>query len=265
MGMAARVQRGFSLLEIAIVLVVISILLAAVAVPLAGQLDQQRTNETNRQLEVAKEALIGFAQSNGRLPCPSTTIKKGRESVIDPVQGTCDAYVGLLPAVTLGLSPLDDDGFAVDAWSGSVNRIRYAVADINTAGGADCAITRQHALTRRNGIRDVGTTCLNNAANEATFTWLKVCAVRPNGAAGAATACTSVLNGMAPFVVYSVGKNATNATPGADEAHNLDADRFLVSHAPAAATSPTGEFDDLVTWGSLSTLFARMERSGALP
>jgi prepilin-type N-terminal cleavage/methylation domain-containing protein len=65
-------QRGFSLVEIAIVMVIIAILITAVGIPLATQVDQQRNVETQKQLEQIKEAIYGYAMANGRLPCPAT-------------------------------------------------------------------------------------------------------------------------------------------------------------------------------------------------
>ena len=64
-------ENGFSLVEIAVVLVIISVLLTIAVVPIAAQIEQRRTEETLRQLETIKEALLGFAIANGRLPCPA--------------------------------------------------------------------------------------------------------------------------------------------------------------------------------------------------
>ena len=129
----ARKKRlgGFSLIEIAIVLVIISVLIAIVAVPLATQVDRQRVNETDKQLEQIKEAIYGFAMANGRLPCPSRLADNGQEA--PSVAGSCPTFNGFLPAVTLGIAPIDANGFAVDAWGGNQNRIRYAVGDVNIA------------------------------------------------------------------------------------------------------------------------------------
>ena len=66
--------KGFSLVEIAVVLVIISVLATIVAVPLATQIEQRRVEETRKQIEVAKEALFGFAMANGRLPCPASAV-----------------------------------------------------------------------------------------------------------------------------------------------------------------------------------------------
>ena len=94
--------RGFSLIEVAIVLVIISVLVAIVAVPLATQLEQQRITETNKQLETIKEAVIGFALANGRFPCAASLADNGLESlkISGPSVGDCNAYVGYVPAVT---------------------------------------------------------------------------------------------------------------------------------------------------------------------
>lgn len=261
-------NRGFSLIEVAIVLVIISVLVAIVAVPLATQLEQQRITETNKQLETIKEAIIGFALANGRFPCAARLADNGLESlkISGPSVGDCNAYVGFVPAVTLGLSPIDSNGFAVDGWGLSQNRIRYAVANLSIAANTPLACTNSVAkvLTKTDGMRSAAMNCLadpNTAVN-----MLTVCAVTPTGAAGSATGCTAPLTTKAPFVVFSLGKNAaTGGLPLTDEAHNIDSDSYFVSHTPTALGSPSGEFDDLVTWPSINTIFARMVQVGRLP
>lgn len=272
-------QRGFSLVEIAIVLVIISVLITIVAVPLATQVEQRRGEETLKQLEQIKEAITGYAIANGRLPCPATTTSAGQESFCTNASGACGApttpqthgrcvnAVGFVPAVALGLSGVDANGFVVDAWGVQQNRIRYAVADVDfTPPGVPpvpaCPVPFNNALTMTNGMRTATMSCL--ADTSAALNMMTICAVTPTGVAGAATGCTSLLTSKAPFVVYSLGKNA--ATGGADdEAHNLDADAYFVSRTPTPAGSAAGEFDDLVTWGSINTLFARMVQAGKLP
>ena len=260
--------RGFSLIEVAIVLVIISVLVAIVAVPLATQLEQQRITETNKQLETIKEAVIGFALANGRFPCAARLADNGLESlkISGPSVGDCNAYVGYVPAVTLGLSPIDSNGFAVDGWGLSQNRIRYAVANLSIAAGAPVACTNSVAkvLTKTDGMRSAAMNCLADPSTAVNM--LTVCAVTPTGAVGSATGCTSPLTTKAPFVVFSLGKNAaTGGLPLTDEAHNIDSDNYFVSHTPTALGSPSGEFDDLVTWPSINTIFARMVQVGRLP
>lgn len=257
-------NRGFSLIEIAIVLVIISVLLAIVAVPLASQVEQRRRADTEKQLETIKEAIIGYALANGRFPCPSGLANNGVESFIDKTTGTCGTYVGFVPAVTLGLSPIDASGFAVDAWELPQNRIRYAIADFPIAGTpTSCIAMGIHPLTRTDGMKAATMSCLSDTS--ATLNMLTVCAVKPTGAAGAASGCTVPLTLKAPFVLVSLGKNAPTGGTGQDEAHNVDGDSYFVSHTPTPDASASGEFDDIVVWPSLNTIFGRMVQAGKLP
>ena len=65
-------QRGFSLLEMAIVLLVIGLLLGGALIPLSVQMEKRDRDSTRQQLLDMREALIGYALVNGRLPCPDT-------------------------------------------------------------------------------------------------------------------------------------------------------------------------------------------------
>lgn len=273
-------KNGFSLIEIAVVLVILSILLAAVVIPIASQVEQKRTVETSRQLELAKEAIIGFALANGRLPCParfssdasnsrgkesfciaSTGPCVGAETTTVQSHGNCSNFVGLVPSATLGLAPTDEFGFAVDAWQLAQNRIRYAVMDLDVIGvtATSCPTTQTNALTAENGMRNATMSCI------AGKDLLRVCSSKPAAAPGSAVSCDTVpidrhLTRNAPFVLISLGKNAASIpTAGTDEAHNIDLDNVFVTHNPAP------EFDDLVTWSSINTLFARMVQAGKLP
>lgn len=108
---AARVHasargRGFTLLELTVVLAIVGALLGALLVPLAIQVDVANMRETLDELEDAREALIGFAAANGnRLPCPDTD----GDGLAEPA-GACDDVEGNLPWVTLGLGRGDGWG-----------------------------------------------------------------------------------------------------------------------------------------------------------
>src|SRR5689334_22758488 len=122
---------GFTLIEIAVALLVIAILLSGVALPLAAQLQARRADEVRRQFEDAREALLGFAAAHARLPCPASDASRGEESFAvggDATNGNCsNFYDGFLPAATLGLAPLDSEGYLRDPWMTRKNRVRYAV------------------------------------------------------------------------------------------------------------------------------------------
>src|SRR5689334_5705366 len=109
---------GFTLLELAVVVLVITLLLGSLLIPLATQVDQRNVTETQKRLQEVKQALLNFAAVNGRFPCPAgnqagdTGVEKFTGSMTD---GLCsNFYNGFVPGITLGLSNLDNQGFVVD-------------------------------------------------------------------------------------------------------------------------------------------------------
>jgi len=102
---------GFTLVEMAIVMLILGLLLAGLMTPLSTSLENQRRQETRDYLQTAHNALLGFAVIYSRMPCPDTN-SDGIEN--SPCAGTTE---GQLPWATLGL-----DRF--DAWG---NVIRYRV------------------------------------------------------------------------------------------------------------------------------------------
>ena len=63
-----RHMRGFTLIEMAVALFIITLVLGSILVPLNTQVEQRKTTDTQRILAHAMEALAGFAAVNGRLP-----------------------------------------------------------------------------------------------------------------------------------------------------------------------------------------------------
>ena len=101
-------QRGFSLVELTIVLVIVALLSGGLMLGLAAQRDANNYQEAQRQLDSAKEALFGFAISNGRLPCPATATLANTDS--NAGKENCTAEHGVLPWSTLGLPETDPWG-----------------------------------------------------------------------------------------------------------------------------------------------------------
>ena len=64
-------SKGFSLVEVAVAVSIVALLLAGALIPLSTQMDVRNSADTQRSMESIREAIIGFAQANGRLPCPA--------------------------------------------------------------------------------------------------------------------------------------------------------------------------------------------------
>lgn len=249
------VQTGFSLVEMAVVLAIIGLLLGGMLLPLSAQIELQNANETQRRLDMAREALLGFAMTNRRLPCPASTTSQGLEVPLGG--GTCSTPLnGYIPAVTLGLLPVNSSQMFVDAWG---NPIRYAVTNFSLSNPPKTYVTATPLLpfTTSDGIRTV--------YNGETVSGLA--ALLPNLSVCSAATCTAAntLTSNAVAVLFSTGKNTATGGIGTDEAANLNGDSVFVSHTPTPSTASGGEFDDIVQWLSPYLLYNRMIVGGALP
>jgi prepilin-type N-terminal cleavage/methylation domain-containing protein len=130
--MNVRTQ-GFTLIELAVALFILMLLLGSIIVPLTTQVEQRKISDSRKVLDDARDALLGFAAANGRLPCPASAASNGAESFAaggSAANGNCSNFFdGFLPAAALGLSPTDTQGYALDGWGLAQNRIRYAVSN----------------------------------------------------------------------------------------------------------------------------------------
>lgn len=243
-------QRGFTLIELAIVLFIVALLLGGMLLPLAGQQDIRNYGDTQKTLVEARDALYGFAMANDRLPCPASSTSNGVE---DPVGGgACNhPYDGFYPAATVGLAPIDAQGYLLDGWGGeSDNRVRYAISTANS-----------NAFSTASGMKTTGMTTL---APDLRICNTGVGMVNP-GTAAAACATTTSLATDAVAVIYSLGKNAGSGGAGTEESHNpnpratVTADRAFINAPQSSA------FDDQMVWVSKNTLFNHLVAAGRLP
>lgn len=257
-------EPGFTLIELAVAIFVLMLLLGSLIVPLTTQVEQRKVSETRKALDDAREALLGFAAANGRLPCPASSTSNGNESFAaggSAANGQCaggspgTGFHGFLPAVSLGLTATDALGYAVDGWGLEQNRIRYAVA-ANSVNSVD------YPLTRSGGMSAAGLASL--AAAQFLFVCGSGIGVNPGYNCGTAV----MLSSSAAAIIYSVGANAASGGGSVHEAQNPNpsggsADRIFVSRDWSTAAG--SEFDDLVTWIGASPLFNRLIAAGQLP
>jgi prepilin-type N-terminal cleavage/methylation domain-containing protein len=274
-----RLQPGFTLAEIAIVLVIVAFLLGGMMAMFSSQTDQRKWNGTQSQLEAARDALLGYAIANGRLPCPAaykditsvgTEVRQasgtcgaaGHNPTTNPqdyyggtVPGTPPVTYGLLPAVTIGYQPVDSQGFALDAWG---NRIRYAVSSTSYPNFTDKGTMQTSGVSFQPNDLVVCTSA----------TGILPAASPPSCGAVATNSVTSQKTVVA--VLYSPGKNGLGqVTPGLDEKTNGNPtganDPVFISHTPTPIGAANGEFDDQVLWISVGTLYSKLIAAGVLP
>jgi prepilin-type N-terminal cleavage/methylation domain-containing protein len=255
-------QRGFTLIEIAISMLILGLALTGLVLALAQQQQQSYLVNTRTSLAQADQALLAFVVANARLPCPAVVGSNGLESTNGA--GQCTAPAGFLPAVTLGLPNLDAYGLLEDGWAdGSIRddsgalsyprALRYAVATLPGTPQAYALVT----ASLGGSVRSAVSTALSNGAGPAFNNGLFVCR-SSIGIVAAGNRCGSAANSLAlnaAAVIWSQGPTGNDALGnGPDENQNASQlgapaiARTFVMRNPADVGSPAGRFDDVVTW-----------------
>jgi prepilin-type N-terminal cleavage/methylation domain-containing protein len=230
---------GFTLVELAIVLIIVGLLLAMFLTPLTAQREIRARAETQALLEQAREALIGYAVANRHLPCSDTdAIPDGIEN--RNVAGDCVNAEGILPWNTLGID-------RVDAWD---HYFRYRADDTFTNSNSALLFTIADAESA-SGIQ------INGESGALVST-----SSRP-----AAIILSHGSNGFGAISTIQATPDNQLPTPAAgqvDELENTDGDLVFVSHVPTPKGS-ANEFDDMLIWISPKVLINRMIVAGRLP
>lgn len=238
-----RRSDGFSLIELAIVLVVIGLLIGGGLVALQVATERQSRTEQERQLADVRDALYGYVVAEGRLPCPADRDDPDGESAT--TGSDCTDSTGALPWVELGVGQRD-------AWG---DHLLYHVHDRFAAplppDGED-------------GVVFDLTTQTDNAD--------EIMVVDLDGAPVSRRAVAVVVSfaGQGGQVWTDAGFNCPGFDGPADgfsteETDNCNRDSDFVAGGYRDVDHEDGRFDDLVIWLPDVILKSRMVEAQRLP
>ncbi len=260
---------GFTLIEIAIVMVIIGLMVGSLLEPLAAQRNRNKTEEARKQITTIYESLLGFAAAQGRLPCPTVPNNNGLESgggaTNCQTAGGAPLQHGFIPANTLGLTgKFNNESLLIDPWN---NPIRFSITnhDRDNDGAWD--------FVRTDEIRTIGMDTLLTAGGSGNP--LVICDDSSAGLPSiACDAGDNTLSSATPAVIFSMGSDwaqyssndqIENAGEGGTQlgGYNIALDSVFVSTGHRIRSGD--EYNDIVTWVSPNTLYAKLLQSGKLP
>lgn len=227
-----KAPQGFSLIELAIALIVLSLVGTGILYAMVSQRQNRDEALAREQLQLSLESIYAFAMSHGRLPCPA-------EATLDQSHANaglenCSLQHGVLPWVSLSVPQTDPWGQRLTYFASSkfsALPVSGARAGFSLATGIDPDNTQLADIFQ-------STTGSSKAAIEI-----------------AAVLVSHGSNGAGGFRESGI-KNPIGST---DENENSDADLSFVDHLPAP------DYDDQLRWISPHLLKAKLVSAGKLP
>lgn len=235
----AIAMRGVTLVEMAIVLLILGILTKVAIGPLSAVQAHRQHREATMQLEAIRQSLWAHVVSKGVLPCPVTT----GVLVASDNSELCRQGVGGVPARALGLpGQVEDSGALLDPW----NRPYRLVVSLSSQ--VERGLPEEPDWTSPGEASRVGIASLQAD--------IVVCQRAVSGRCPDAEIRASELT----FVVFTLGEDPSSS---GDQSENLDEDKVYTVQEHSVI--PERPFDDLLLWGSSAeTLFWQL-RAGWLP
>lgn len=259
-------QHGFTLIEIAIVFIIIAVLLSYAFMPLRAQLETANIKKAKLKLAEIEESLYGFAIAKQRLPCPTQPGQGGIAQFTTVAgAGNCTSSIGFIPSTTLGIKgEVNCDGLLMDPWG---QPYRYSITDTDFSGtGGDDFVVSGQLRSLANGGESIGNVTPN----------IQVCNDL-DSACGAGSAADEISANDAVAVIFSIGTKQRNNSADENEnageatvasqcglpAYGISNDRFY--YASTRREINGQEFDDILTWISPNILYSKMLKAGIIP
>lgn len=249
-----QIEQGFSLIEIALVLLILGLILKSAVMPLATLREHALRSTAEAQVQQIRETLFAFVVAYGALPCPvpvsgsitRVPLASNAHNVLELSTTPCEASSGFVPAQTLGLiGALSETGALLDPWS---REYRYAVS----AGDSERASADQIATT---GFWTVPGRAASVGVRELNAELVLCHATTQANCSG-----LSVRSDQIAFVVLSTGRDSS---ANGVQNENLDGDNHFTVADESVVTG--AEYDDIVSWGSAADVMYWMLRMGWLP
>lgn len=161
---------GFTLLELAVTLVIVSFLLFILLPTNSAILSNSRRAATVKKLANINQALINFVTVNKRLPCPAdgtalTGVEGTRNGSGDCTTSPVNQANGVVPWVALGLS----FGEALDSWDNQMTyRVGYGLTRNNALDMTSCDPAGT-ALANTGGAGSINLGVCNSTTCTGTF------------------------------------------------------------------------------------------------
>lgn len=233
--LSVKRQAGFSLVELALVLMIVGLLTAGTLSALSSQREQVKYADSEQALVQTKQALLSFLVVNGFLPCPDST----GDGLENRSNQACDAVAGEVPYRDIGLRLADvRDGFG--------NRLHYvinadaaslaALQDVDHSASFFCSLACAGGSVPVFGLSTPPTASDSGTGNYA------VCA---SGGGACNGTSQKQMDGM-PVVLVAFnqrGQEGCQDRP-VQEQENCDGDAFYWQGGYAPLTDRDGLFDD---------------------
>jgi prepilin-type N-terminal cleavage/methylation domain-containing protein len=253
--MAHRSLRGFTLLEMSIVLLIIATVAVGSMSIFTAAMQERRVDDTNAKMKTLQTALLNYRLAFNRIPCPADitaaidTAAFGVE-VGTPGDGNCTGanwgnypplgnnVGGMVPTKALRLP----DDAAIDGWG---RRIVYYVDPRFTANNAFTLIPPTDTTPRMN-VMDLNNKFITNLAVYGLIS------------EGTSLAFAGVHSPTGPSCAYSrngtVVTLSTSDNNGAFENCALAGQSMYSGFPYQNSADPQDIFDQVVVWGTRSSL-----------